>query len=151
MSNKSNDDEYKELPDAEMDTQDQHEEEIDYEVGYKRPPVQSRFQTGQSGNPKGRPRGRKNLKTIVNEVAWTPITVKNNGVPVKMSLVEANVRQLANAGASKASKHALDFIALVDRNTDVDEVSAEPTQREEQYMSRIIARLKRQLKEEDDK
>lgn len=28
----------------------------DYEVGYKRPPVHSRFKAGQSGNPRGRPK-----------------------------------------------------------------------------------------------
>ena len=30
----------------------------DYEVGYGRPPVQSRFQPGQSGNPAGKRKGQ---------------------------------------------------------------------------------------------
>jgi hypothetical protein len=31
--------------------------------GYKRPPPRSRFRAEQSGNPKGRPKGGRNLKT----------------------------------------------------------------------------------------
>ncbi|MGJ3627161.1 DUF5681 domain-containing protein [Sphingomonas sp. MMS24-JH45] len=32
-----------------------------YEVGYGKPPIHARFQKGQSGNPKGRKKGSKNL------------------------------------------------------------------------------------------
>jgi hypothetical protein len=31
-------------------------EEKDYEVGYRKPPVDTRFKKGQSGNPSGRPK-----------------------------------------------------------------------------------------------
>ncbi len=33
-------------------------------VGYKKPPLHSRFKKGQSGNPRGRPRGSKNFSTL---------------------------------------------------------------------------------------
>ena len=34
-------------------------------VGYGKPPLHSRFTRGQSGNPKGRPKGVRNFKTDV--------------------------------------------------------------------------------------
>ena len=40
----------------------------DYAVGYSKPPVETRFQKGQSGNPEGRPRGTKKLVTLLGEV-----------------------------------------------------------------------------------
>ena len=37
----------------------------DYKVGYKKPPLHSRFKKGQSGNPRGRPRGAKNFSSVL--------------------------------------------------------------------------------------
>ena len=39
----------------------------DYEVGYGRPPTATRFQPGQSGNPKGRAKAARNVKTLAEE------------------------------------------------------------------------------------
>lgn len=41
----------------------------EYHVGHGHPPKYRQWKSGQSGNPGGRPRGSKNRKTIINEVA----------------------------------------------------------------------------------
>ena len=43
------------------------EQSGDYTVGYGKPPVETRFQKGQSGNPEGRPRGKKQLVALLAE------------------------------------------------------------------------------------
>ena len=50
-----------------------------YEVGYGKPPTHSRFQPGQSGNPAGRRKGVRNLKTDVMRTLTTPVKVKEGG------------------------------------------------------------------------
>jgi Family of unknown function (DUF5681) len=44
-----------------------HGQEKDYPIGYGKPPVETRFQKGQSGNPGGRRRGTKSLPALLSE------------------------------------------------------------------------------------
>ncbi len=48
-----------------------------YPVGYKKPPTHTQFQPGQSGNPKGRPKGLKNLATDLQEELEQKILIWN--------------------------------------------------------------------------
>jgi hypothetical protein len=45
-------------------------------VGYGQPPVASRFKPGTSGNPKGRPKGAKNPKTLIKEAMIASIPIQ---------------------------------------------------------------------------
>lgn len=56
-----------------------NDDDVPYEVGYRRPPVATRFRPGQSGNPKGRRKGIKNFATEVAEILRTPVPVTQNG------------------------------------------------------------------------
>ena len=47
-----------------------------YTIGYGKPPEHSRFQKGQSGNKKGRPKGARNLKTETIEELSETVTVR---------------------------------------------------------------------------
>jgi hypothetical protein len=45
-------------------------------VGYRRPPVHTQFKPGQSGNPKGRRKGQRNVHTVLNETLNQRITIR---------------------------------------------------------------------------
>jgi hypothetical protein len=69
-----------------------------YAVGYGKPPLASRFQPGQSGNAKGRPKGRKNLKTLIRQAMTAKITVQEGSSGRHVTKLEGVVlRQLQNA------------------------------------------------------
>jgi hypothetical protein len=72
----------------------------DYEVGYGKPPEYSRFRKGQSGNPKGRPKGSKNLATLLDEALNEPVVVSENGKRRRITKREAVLKQLVNKAAS---------------------------------------------------
>jgi hypothetical protein len=65
--------------------------EGDYAIGYCRPPTHTRFRPGQSGNPGGRRKGRRNIKTELKEIASQRITVRDGKTKRKVSLVAANI------------------------------------------------------------
>src|SRR5262245_47995215 len=69
-----------------------------YKVGYKRPPVSTRFKPGCSGNPKGRPKGQRNFKTIIAEALNAPVLVREGEKKRRVKKAEAIVlRQLDSA------------------------------------------------------
>jgi len=63
----------------------------DYLVGKWRPPVETRWQPGQSGNPKGRRKGHRNVKTELKEIARKKITVRDGKIERQVTLLGANV------------------------------------------------------------
>ena len=64
----------------------------DYQVGYKRPPRQTRFKPGQSGNPKGRPKGTPNHRTTVNRVMNETVSVREGDKTCRVTKFEAAVQ-----------------------------------------------------------
>ena len=74
-----------------------------YEVGYGKPPEDTRFRKGQSGNPRGRPKGAKNklpalnedrMKYIILEEAYRTITVRDGTRNITVPIARAVLRSL---------------------------------------------------------
>jgi hypothetical protein len=81
-----------------------------FEVGYKRPPKAGQFVTGQSGNPKGRPRGSQNVASAFLKIARERVRVTINGHIRTITKLEAIMLQLVNkamAGDVRAAKDVL--------------------------------------------
>lgn len=49
-----------------------------YEVGYRKPPTNTKFQPGPSRNPKGRPKGATGVRTLVNNALDETIRTAEN-------------------------------------------------------------------------
>lgn len=71
----------------------------EYDVGFKKPPKQTRFVKGQSGNPQGRPKGKRNWATVLHSILEQKVTVVENGRSKVVTKLEAATTQLANKAA----------------------------------------------------
>ena len=71
----------------------------DYDVGFGKPPQHSRFRAGQSGNSKGRPKGSKNLETLLTEALDEKVVVKEEGRRRAITKREVVIKQLVNKSA----------------------------------------------------
>ena len=71
-----------------------------YDVGYRRPPMATRFQKGHSGNPSGRPKGRKNLATVLSQALQVKIPVTEAGRRRLKTKLEVAITQVVNKAAS---------------------------------------------------
>jgi len=73
------------------------------DVGYMNPPEHTRFKKGKSGNPRGRPRKREDLNTVLQRVLNRKVRVKDNDrkIPIRGALIW-KLRELALQGDKQA-------------------------------------------------
>lgn len=90
-----------------------------YEVGYAKPPRNTQFKPGESGNCKGRPKGKNNNNffELLDKELKEPVTLSNGK---KISKEEAVVKQVCNKASSgdyRSSKLILDTKSKQEKNS----------------------------------
>lgn len=107
----------------------------DYSVGYGKPPIHSRFKKGQSGNPKGRQKGSKNLSTLMEHALDELVTIKENGSQKVITKREAFLKQLVNKAASgdlRSIQLAINYLQQLENRPEPSTSSSERLGEEDQ-------------------
>jgi hypothetical protein len=117
----------------------------DYEVGYGKPPRHTRFKKGQSGNPRGRPKGSKNLPTLLTEALNEAVVVAENGRRRKITMRQAIIKQLVKRSATadlRAMKILLDMVRDLEGQTEpASPETSEFSEADEKVLEQLRARF----------
>lgn len=115
----------------------------DYCVGYGKPPAQSRFKKGQSGNPAGRPKGRLNLITVLEQALNVKVVVNEGGrrkIKSKLGVAITQAVNKAAGGDLKALQVILDLMPILDP-TDTSTTAAPDLAADREMALRVADRL----------
>ncbi len=103
-------------------------------VGYKKPPQKNQFKPGQSGNPKGRPKGLKNLATDLQEELEQKIVITEANKSQEVTKQRAMIKTLfakAMKGDVRASNVVFNLILGLE-NTKNNQQSPENLSKDDQ-------------------
>ena len=87
-------------------------------VGYKNPPEHTRWKKGQSGNPTGRAKGQRNLRTDLAAELRESVQISEGGVPRRITKQRALLKALTARGIGGDSRAANLILNLMMRLLD---------------------------------
>ncbi len=125
----------------------------DYQVGYGKPPQHTRFKKGESGNPTGRPKGSKNLTTLLEKELKQRVVVTENGRRRSITKQEAMVKHLVNkavSGDRPLMQLLLDEIRLVEARAASSPSGTNLDEADREVMRQIQERMRRLMKGEEE-
>lgn len=115
------------------------------EVGYGKPPSHTKIVKGQSGNPKGRPKGSQSISSILEKVGGERVKVTENGRVRLISKREATVLQLVNkavAGDLNASRVLLSWSMWLANSQQTAVPSPVSSERDKLVMENLVERIR---------
>lgn len=124
----------------------------EYSIGYKKPPPHTQFQPGQSGNPRGRPKGAKSLNSMALAMLNERVTVKTQNGTRTMTKIEALLQkqmEKASKGDDKATKLLLEYYAQAvadEQSRETGAMNGEKTSASDQA---VLDLLREQFSEEN--
>lgn len=120
MVDDNNDNRDDHLDDPERDNAEQSDNPTDatdegdqYKVGYGRPPKRHQFPKGRSGNPKGRPKGARGLKTDLKAELTSLVAITENGKTKKITKQQVVLKSLVAKAAKGDTKAAGQVLTMV--------------------------------------
>jgi hypothetical protein len=124
-----------------------------YKVGYGRPPIETRFKKGVSGNPAGRKPGRRNVSSVIAAALAETVVVNENGRRRTITKLEAAFKQMANkaaGGDARATKLMIELLHQSEGRDAAREAPSNMTPQERQAADRAaLAALRDYLERKD--
>jgi hypothetical protein len=121
--------------------------ERQYATNYRKPPIETRFKKGQSGNPRGRP--AKNLAALLAAALNEKVTATVDGKRKQVTKREAVITQLVNKSASaelRATKMLIDMIRDIEKKADPAPAEKNPlSPTDKEVVQQLVARLRRSI------
>lgn len=120
---------------------DDSDSDDDYSVGYQKPPRQHQFKKGQSGNPRGRPKGRSAAGVLdkgLNNLASMRIETVIDGRRRRLPFMDAHILRLGDQaikGDIRASRTLTDLYSQSERRQ---------SKRADEFRAQFAARLQDQ-------
>lgn len=126
----------------------------DDQAGFKTPPRSGRFQPGTSGNPSGRPKGSRNLRSDLTDLMNKTVPVRQNGKPRRIRRQEAMLLRLwekASQGDVRAANSFINMILKLDPLAGAESAMRKPvSETDEEIIADFLRRNLRSAGDDHD-
>ena len=93
------------------------------DVGYGKPPKNTRFTKGVSGNPHGRPKGSRNVAAVFAKTLREKVVINEHGQRKTITKLEAAIKQFVNKAAG-GDLRALQMLVNLSREAETKDLSS---------------------------
>ena len=118
-------------------------------TGYANPPKETQFKKGQSGNPKGRPKGDKNYLALANRELSQKVSIMENGRRKTLSKKEVFVKTTINKGIAGDKKFTNIAYTMMQDAERYNERKKHDEKKQSKINQKIIENFRKRVLEEN--